>query len=69
MRRRLARPFGHTVPQTRALSLLMALAVIGLMYQRAKEPQFWRWLTNESRAEGDDVSESKTSKDSLPASH
>ena len=56
MRRRLARPFGHNASQTRLLSLLMALAVIGLIYQRAKDPQLWRWLTNESRADSSDDS-------------
>lgn len=64
MRRRLARPYGHTVPPTRLLSLLMALAVLGLLYQRVKEPQFWRWLTNESRTDRADVSESASPKDS-----
>lgn len=54
MRRRLARPFGHNASQTRLLSLLMALVVIGLIYHRAKEPQLWDWLTNESRADNSD---------------
>ena len=61
MRRRLARPYGHTVPPTRMLSLLMGLAVLGILYQRVKEPQFWRWMTNESRADGvADISEKQT---------
>lgn len=34
--------------------MLMGLLVIGMMYQRAKEPHLWRWLTNESRADADD---------------
>lgn len=53
MRRRLARPFGHTVPPTRILSLLFGMAVLAMFYQRVKEPQFWRWLTNESRADAE----------------
>ncbi len=65
MRRRLARPYGHTLPPARAISLLMGLLVIGMLYQRAKEPQFWRWLTNESRADSADVSESVPRKDPL----
>ena len=65
MRRRQARPYGHTVPATRLLSLLMGLAVMGMLYQRAKEPQFWRWLTNESRA---DSTEEQTSPKSSTAS-
>ena len=67
MRRRQARPYGHTVPPTRLLSLLMGLAVMGVVYQRVKEPQFWRWLTNESRAEDADVAESANQKDSFPS--
>lgn len=51
MRRRLARPFGQTVPPARMLSLLMGLALLALLYQRVKEPQFWRWMTNEGHAE------------------
>ena len=66
MRRRQARPYGHTVPATRLLSLLMGLAVMGMLYQRAKEPQFWRWLTNESRADSADMDESAKPKESLP---
>lgn len=69
MRRRQARPYGHTVPATRVLSLLMGLAVLGMLYQRTKEPQFWRWFTNESRADSADVSESANPKDSLPTPH
>jgi hypothetical protein len=34
------------------MSLLMGLTVLALLYQRVKEPQFWRWMTNESRADG-----------------
>ena len=69
MRRRLARPFGHNASQTRLLSLLMALVVIGLIYHRAKEPQLWDWLTNESRADNSDDSESTNQKGSLPTPH
>jgi hypothetical protein len=35
--------------------MLMALAVLAMLYQRVKEPQFWRWMTNESRADTDDI--------------
>ena len=64
MRRRLARPYGLNTPPTRMLSLLMGLVVLGVLYQRAKEPQFWRWLTNESRAAAED--DSKDSKQTQP---
>ena len=69
MRRRLARPYGRTLPPTRIVSLLMGLAVLGLLYQRVKEPTFWRWLDNESRAESSDVSKSASPKDALPTPH
>ena len=70
MRRRLAHPYGRTVPPTRLLSLLMGLAVMGVVYQRVKEPQFWSWLTNESRADtAADVSESASQMDSLATRH
>ena len=49
MRRRQARPYGHTVPATRLLSLLMGLAVMGMLYQRAIEPQFWRNMLKRQR--------------------
>ncbi len=54
MRRRLARPFAYTVSSARIVSMLMGLAVLAMLYQRSKEPQFWRWMTNESRADTDD---------------
>lgn len=69
MRRRLVRPYGHTLPPARAFSLLIGLLLIGMLYQRAKEPQFWRWLTNESRADSADVDESANPKESLPTPH
>lgn len=69
MRRRLARPYGHTLPPARAISLLMGLLVIGMLYQRAKEPQFWSWLTNESRADSADVDESAKPKETRPTPH
>ena len=69
MQRRLARPFGHTLSPSRALSLMMALIVIGMIYHRAKEPQFWHWLTNESRADNGDDSESANQKAPLPTPH
>ena len=69
MRRRLARPYGHTLRATRGLSLLMALVVLAMLYQRAKEPQFWSWLTNESRAGSADVDASAKPKSPLPTPH
>src|SRR5690349_20748027 len=66
MRRRLARPFGKSAPPSRMLSLLMALAVIAMLYQRVKEPQFWRWMIDESRADNAaDVSEEPNAKNAV----
>lgn len=69
MRRRLARPYGHSVPPSRGLSLLMALVVIIMLYQRVKEPHFWYWLTNESRADSVDAAESASPQNSLATRH
>lgn len=65
MRRRVARPYGHSVPPTRMFSLLMALVVLGLIYQRAKDPHVWRWLTNESRADSEIVAQDMPPTESL----
>lgn len=67
MRRRLARPFGHTFSSSRILSMLMAMAVLAMLYQRVKEPQFWRWMTNESRADADDDPSRPAEKSKSPA--
>ncbi len=71
MRRRLARPFGHTLPPARILSLMFGLAVLALFYQRVKEPQFWHWMTNESRADvaDDSTKESPPPDKAKPASN
>lgn len=47
----------------------MALVVIVMLYQRVKEPHFWYWLTNESRADSVDVDDSAKPKASLPTPH
>ena len=69
MRRRLAHPYGKTVPATRFVSLLMGLALLGVLYQRAKDPQFWFWLTNESRTDSANVSKPVSSIDDLKTRH
>jgi hypothetical protein len=44
MRRRVARPYGQGVSPTRLVSLLFALALLWLIYDRARDPFTWRWL-------------------------
>lgn len=60
MRRRLARPFGQSTSSLRLMTMLTGLIVLGLMYQRVKNPAFWVWMTNESRAQ-DQVSNAESS--------
>ena len=47
MRRRVARPYGHSISVTRLASLIMALAVLWMLYERMKDPATWRVLADE----------------------
>jgi hypothetical protein len=38
-------------PMSRLVSMIMMLVVLGLMYTRAKDPNTWRWLADDSPAE------------------
>ncbi len=42
MRRYTARPYGGSVSGTRLLSMLMAILVLGMLYNRLKDPHTWR---------------------------
>lgn len=44
MRHRRVRPFGQSIPPARGLSMILALLVIGMIYQRSRDPAMWRWL-------------------------
>ncbi len=44
MRRRIARPFGSSISLTRGISLLIGLAVVGLLYDTFRKPVMWNWL-------------------------
>ncbi len=44
MHRRVVRPFGASIPATRSVSLLFALAVLWALYSSAREPATWQWL-------------------------
>ena len=51
MRRRAMRPYGASVGPMRVLSLLMAVGLLYMLYDRFKDPATWRWLTSERPAE------------------
>lgn len=44
MHRRIVRPFGSSIPATRAISMLFALAVLWVLYDNVRQPATWRWL-------------------------
>ncbi len=44
MRRRVARPYGSSIPASRMISLLFGLAVMWMLYTRMGDPATWRWL-------------------------
>ena len=50
MPRRVVHPYGQSIPITRAFSLLFALAILGMLYERMRDPVMWRWLANEGFA-------------------
>ncbi len=58
MRRRIVRPFGSSIPVSRAFSMLILLAVLGALYDMMRQPASWNWL---SANEGDRPSASLTS--------
>lgn len=43
MRRRTVRPYGSSIPPSRIVSLLFALAIIWMIYTRMGDPTTWRW--------------------------
>jgi hypothetical protein len=47
MRRRIARPYGHSTSVTRLVSMLMALAVLWALFQRMKDPATWQMLADD----------------------
>lgn len=47
MRRRVARPYGGPVRPTRIVSLLFAVALLYVFYEKAKDPETWRRFTGE----------------------
>lgn len=44
MRRRTVRPFGSSIPASRALSMLVGLAVLWVLYDSIRQPAAWNWL-------------------------
>lgn len=47
MRRKTVRPYGQSGSGMRLISLLMALAVLGMLYERLKDPATWRALADD----------------------
>ena len=50
MRRRVARPYGHSISVTRLASLIMAMAVLWVFYDRMKDPTTWGVFADEEPA-------------------
>lgn len=48
MRRRTARPYGQSTSYARLVSMVMALLVLGLFYNRLKDPAIWRFITDDN---------------------
>lgn len=44
MRRRTVRPFGSSIPTSRALTMLVGLAVLWVLYDSIRQPAAWNWL-------------------------
>ena len=44
MRRRTVRPFGSSISASRAMSMLVGLAVLWVMYDTIRQPATWGWL-------------------------
>lgn len=47
MRRRTAHPFGHSTSGMRLVSMLMAILVLWMFYERLKDPATWRGIIND----------------------
>ncbi len=51
MRRRTVRPFGSSIPASRAFSMLIGLAVVWVLFDTMRQPDHWNWLAaNEAEA-------------------
>lgn len=46
MRRGHPRPFGQSLGLSRAMSLVLLLILIGMLYSQMRKPQMWAWLAN-----------------------
>lgn len=51
MRRSVPRPYGATLGPSRILSLLLALGVLALLYDRFRDPTMWGWTMPEEGAQ------------------
>ena len=50
MRRKIPRPYGQSVTPRRLISMLFALAVMWLLYDRLKDPTTWRGFAADDEA-------------------
>lgn len=44
MRRKTVRPFGSSIPASRAFSMLIGLAVLWVLFDTLRQPTNWNWL-------------------------
>lgn len=58
MRRRLARPFGQSISGSRAVSLLMLLIVLWMVFDWTRRPATWKWLADDHIDQPDASAES-----------
>lgn len=56
MRRRAASPYGQSTSRMRLASMLMALVVLGVLYQRLSDPATWRILGSDNDSTASAVS-------------
>lgn len=50
MPRRIVRPFGASIPASRAFSLLLMLGVIAIVYDTVRQPAMWHWIAAKDNA-------------------
>ena len=50
MRRRVVHPYGQTVSMTRLASMILAMAVLWMLYERMRDPATWKMFANEEPA-------------------
>ncbi|MES2793460.1 MAG: hypothetical protein V4719_27860 [Planctomycetota bacterium] len=54
MHRKIVRPYGQSITSTRALSLLMMLALLWMLYDWTRNPVTWKWLATAKEVQAED---------------